>query len=588
MSDQAPPTRGRYVRDFPPHNAQPQDADGIVVDRAGVAKEQSTARVPAARFKDWIESIVSAAGSQIVAALGRLSGNARLPASSIRDLPSGGGGEVADGSITTPKLADEAVTTAKLDDDAVIGRKLAGNSVASGHIVDNAVTSSEIASNQVLTRHIAADQVTRGELAANSVGTSELVDGQVTAIKLAPDVRQLPAFPAAGSRDNKVPKFDGNTLGWEVDSGAAGGSTDQTARDRIANASARIDQLDRKASDLNILSEGPGFVNAPADEAGLAVFAAGTTIGDGLISGNRDIMAADLSGYSWVQATTLGATTQAIIMRVEGTLSGIDYYLRHDDVEEAAHDHRKQLSDSTWDYYYMGTASSTSISADKRGTVGHTAYEGELRGRALEQVEESHDEQANRWETVQFAPNVVTDRMLDGELTFQVTAHLSTEFTPAGATHFRPFVGRARGSSVAVSMISDRSRPHRSWIKPTASEISLDFASALRESNRSLRRIAAGIEYLDKDGASLGMPPQAQLWLGVALESEWVRRQTINASLPETTPGSGVAVVQIFIRSGKVVDLLAERSFRVDISDTAATEGMELTLRVTQDSTGWA
>ena len=30
-------------------------------------------------------------------------------------------------------------------------------------------------------------------------------------------VRQLPAFPATGSRDNKVPKFDGNTLGWEVD-----------------------------------------------------------------------------------------------------------------------------------------------------------------------------------------------------------------------------------------------------------------------------------------------------------------------------------------------------------------------------------
>ena len=177
--------------------------------------------------------------------------------------------------------------------------------------------------------------------------------------------------------------------------------------------------------------------------------------------------------------------------------------------------------------------------------------------------------------------------MLDGELTFQVTAHLEHGVSRRkNATHFRPFVGRARGASVAVSMINDRSRPHRSWIKPTASEISLDFASALRESDRGLRRIAAGIEYLDSDGMSLGMPPQAQLWLGVALESEWVRRQTVNASLPETIPGSGVAVVQIFIRSGKVVDLLAERSFRVDISDVAATEGMELTLRVTQDSTG--
>ena len=205
---------------------------------------------------------------------------------------------------------------------------------------------------------------------------------------------------------------------------------------------------------------------------------------------------------------------------------------------------------------------------------------------AFIEAHSASETQANRWETVQFQPNVVTDRMLDGELTFQVTAHLSTAFTPPGATHFRPFVGRARGASLAVSLITDRSRPHRSWIKPTASEITLDFSSALRESDRGLRRIAAGIEYLASDGTSLGMPAQAQLWLGVALESRWVRRQTVDARLPETTPGSGVALVQIFIRSGTVIDLLAERSFRVEISDTAATDGMELTLRVTQDSTG--
>ena len=50
---------------------------------------------------------------------------------------------------------------------------------------------------------------------------------------------QLPALPSAGSRDNKVPKFDGDTLGWEVDAGDTGGATDQTARDAAATADAK-------------------------------------------------------------------------------------------------------------------------------------------------------------------------------------------------------------------------------------------------------------------------------------------------------------------------------------------------------------
>ena len=33
----------------------------------------------------------------------------------------------------------------------------------------------------------------------------------------------LPPFPAAGSRDNKIPKFDGDVLGWETDAGGSGG-----------------------------------------------------------------------------------------------------------------------------------------------------------------------------------------------------------------------------------------------------------------------------------------------------------------------------------------------------------------------------
>ena len=52
---------------------------------------------------------------------------------------------------------------------------------------------------------------------------------------------ELPPFPAEGQRDNKVPKFDGNALNWEVDSGDTGGAVDQTARDAATNAQETAD-----------------------------------------------------------------------------------------------------------------------------------------------------------------------------------------------------------------------------------------------------------------------------------------------------------------------------------------------------------
>ena len=43
----------------------------------------------------------------------------------------------------------------------------------------------------------------------------------------------LPAFPATGSRDNLVPKFDGNVLGWEVDADSSGSRRSRLAATAI-------------------------------------------------------------------------------------------------------------------------------------------------------------------------------------------------------------------------------------------------------------------------------------------------------------------------------------------------------------------
>ena len=49
-------------------------------------------------------------------------------------------------------------------------------------------------------------------------------------------IRQLPAFPSTGSRDNKVPKFDGNDLKWEEDATGDGDTLTGTSDTDIGGA----------------------------------------------------------------------------------------------------------------------------------------------------------------------------------------------------------------------------------------------------------------------------------------------------------------------------------------------------------------
>ncbi|MCY4058453.1 MAG: hypothetical protein OXG44_10670 [Gammaproteobacteria bacterium] len=79
-----------------------------------------------------------------------------------------------------------------------------------------------------------------GDIDFSRVGTGASADlrgllrnGVVDDAALADEVKDqlLPTFPAAGQRDNKIPKFNGDTLGWEPDAGGGGGTFDGVTTD---------------------------------------------------------------------------------------------------------------------------------------------------------------------------------------------------------------------------------------------------------------------------------------------------------------------------------------------------------------------
>ena len=196
-----------------------------------------------------------------------------------------------------------------------------------------------------------------------------------------------------GDRDYAWRELPGGTAGADTTARAAAQAAQNTAdtntrsiaalSERSDSLQRQTDELVRKAADLDIVSDGLGWAAATSDEAGFTLFAQGTTVGDGLIDGDRDLMAADLSGVSWMQTTPVGATPQAVIVRVEGTLGPVDFALRVGDIINQLHDFRKVLSDDMWDYYYLGSVSNETIRVDRRAEVEHTRYHGELAGRAL-------------------------------------------------------------------------------------------------------------------------------------------------------------------------------------------------------------
>lgn len=82
--------------------------------------------------------------------------------------------DLADGSVTTPKIADEAVTENKLGSQSVSSKKIKFATIGASKLGPDSVTTSKIANKAV----------TSEKLADNSVTTPKISDGAVTTKKL--------------------------------------------------------------------------------------------------------------------------------------------------------------------------------------------------------------------------------------------------------------------------------------------------------------------------------------------------------------------------------------------------------------------
>lgn len=235
-------------------------------------------------------------GARVVELLAALAGDNRLPASAVRGLPGGGAGisaEQATALIATWARAagatgtiPDAVIPSSIARDAEVTAMIAAavraftvgdaTELAKGIVllarnsdvdatdgsedggrVVTVRTAKRLATRIVLTQ----DVITQDQLDDDSVGRPQIQDNAVGLTEINADVRAriLPELPDAGQRDNKVPKFQGDTLGWEPDaqgsgSGSASASPTGDLKEYIDNADIRDRQeaADRVGSEIGI------------------------------------------------------------------------------------------------------------------------------------------------------------------------------------------------------------------------------------------------------------------------------------------------------------------------------------------------
>lgn len=94
-------------------------------------------------------------------------------------------GDLADNSVTTPKIADLNVTTSKLNDLAVTTAKLNDQSVTTAKLADANVTAAKMAASSIATASYIDNSITTAKIIDLAVTTNKIDTSAVTSDKIA-------------------------------------------------------------------------------------------------------------------------------------------------------------------------------------------------------------------------------------------------------------------------------------------------------------------------------------------------------------------------------------------------------------------
>lgn len=94
-------------------------------------------------------------------------------------------GEILPGTVTATEIADDSITSPKIVAGAVVAGKIAADAIGANEIQANSITAGEIAANAITADELAANSVIAGKIAANAVDTNQLTANAVTAAKIA-------------------------------------------------------------------------------------------------------------------------------------------------------------------------------------------------------------------------------------------------------------------------------------------------------------------------------------------------------------------------------------------------------------------
>ncbi len=226
--------------------------------------------------------------------------------------------------------------------------------------------------------------------AAGGTGLDEAaVDGRINT--LVPPEKRLPDLPAAGSRDNKIPKFDGDALGWEEDAAAdlSGVEADIT---KNRSSISLLQKLTRDLHNNEVTTDWSDATDANLGLSNTAVYA-GVTWSSGA--------QLDKPNSGWPATVSNFQTPRGyIVARVPNGADIRDYRMAYYDEGDtdawhitSAHFRRitEATEDSTYDYYTVDGPDGRAEWGRIGSHIGHfniehfehtqqTHYDGEFRG----------------------------------------------------------------------------------------------------------------------------------------------------------------------------------------------------------------